>query len=114
LIYVDAALGYYLYRNTNPAGFLTAVVPVFETHLNIPLNHDRWSFSDTYGTPTVVDLTFGLNTQFCQRGLLTLGYALPVTGPQPFSGEFILQFNWRFGGVPQGPSATMTPPVTGG
>ncbi len=114
MIFVDAALGYYVYRDNAPGSFLTAVVPTFETHLNIPLNHNSLNFSDTYGTPTVVDLTFGLNTEFYKRSVLTLGYALPITGPAPFSGEFILQFNWRFGGGPQGPPTSITPPVIGG
>ena len=106
LIFVDAAMGYYAYRNNTAGSFLTAVVPVFETHLNIPLNHSSLNFYDTYGTPTVVDLTFGLNSEFSQRSVLTLGYALPVTGPLPFSGEFILMFNWRFGARRQVPQPT--------
>ncbi len=114
MIFVDAALGYYVYRDNAPGSFLTAVVPTFETHLNLPLNHGSWNVSDTYGTPTVVDLTFGLNTEFYKRSVLTLGYALPVTGPAPFSGEFILQFNWRFGGGGQRPPTSMIPPVIGG
>ena len=114
MIFVDAAMGYYAYRNIAAGSFLTAVVPTFETHLNIPLNHNLLNYSDTYGTPTVVDLTFGLNTEFSRRSILTLGYALPVTGPAPFSGEFILMFNWRFGsGRPLAPT-NITPPVIGG
>ena len=114
MMFVDAALGYYVYRNNQPDSFLTAVVPVFETHVNIPLNHSSLNFSDTYGTPTVVDLTFGLNTEFFKRSVLTLGYALPVTGPAPFSGEFVLMFNWRFGGTRQRPPTNFLPPVIGG
>jgi hypothetical protein len=114
LMFLDAALGYYVYRSNTPGSFLTAVVPTFETHVNIPLNHSSLNFNDTYGTPTVVDLTFGLNTEFFKRGVMTLGYALPVTGPAPFSGEFILQFNLRFGGGRQRPPTNILPPVIGG
>jgi hypothetical protein len=114
MMFVDAALGYFVYRDNDPGSCLTAVVPTFETHLNIPLNHSSLNFFDTYGTPTVVDLTFGVNTEFFKRGILTLGYALPVTGPTPFSGEFILQFNWRFGGGSQPMPANIPPPVIGG
>jgi hypothetical protein len=114
MMFLDAALGYYIYRNNDPGSFLTAIVPTFETHVNIPLNHSSLNFNDTYGTPTVVDLTFGVNTQVCRRGILTLGYALPVTGPTPFSGEFILQFNWLFGGGRQRPATGVIPPVIGG
>jgi hypothetical protein len=114
LMFFDAALGYYVYRNTAPGSFVTAVVPRFEAHLNLPLNHSSISFNDTYGTPTVVNLTFGLNTEFYKRSVLTLGYALPVTGPAPFSGEFILQFNWLFGSGRQRSPITNPPPLTGG
>ncbi len=114
MIFVDAALGYYAYRDTTQGSFLTAVVPTFESHLNIPLNHNLLNYSDTYGTPTVVDLTFGLNTEFSRRSILTLGYALPVTGPGPFSGEFVLMFNWRYGNRRQQPPTNITPPVIGG
>jgi len=114
MMFLDAAVGYYVYRNNTPGRFLTAIVPTFETHVNIPLNHSSLNFNDTYGTPTVVDLTFGLNTEFYKRGVLTLGYALPVTGPAPFSGEFILQLNWRFGGGRQRPPTSILPPVIGG
>jgi hypothetical protein len=99
MMFVDAALGYFVYRDNSPGSFLTGVVPTFETHVNIPLNHSSWSANDTYGTPTVVDLTFGLNAVYWQRGILRVGYCVPVTGPQPFSGEFMLQFNWLFGNV---------------
>jgi hypothetical protein len=114
LLFLDAALGYFLYRDNAQGSFLTAVVPTFETHLNIPLNHTPWNFNDTYGTPTVVDLTFGLNTVFCTRGILRLGYCLPVTGPPPFSGEFILQFNWLFGNVRRRTGTGTVPPFFGG
>jgi hypothetical protein len=114
MMFLDAALGYYIYRNNDPGSFLTAIVPTFETHVNIPLNHSSLNFNDTYGTPTVVDLTFGLNTEVYRRGVLTLGYALPVTGPAPFSGEFMLLFNWRFGAGRQRPATGIIPPVIGG
>jgi hypothetical protein len=114
MMFLDAALGYYIYRASSPESLVSAVVPTFETHLNIPLNHVGWNFFDTYGTPTVVDLTFGLNTEFWRRGILTLGYAIPVTGPAPFSGEFILMFNWRFGAARQLPPTNIIPPVVGG
>ncbi len=114
MVFLDAALGYYAYRNTDADSLVTAVVPRFETHVNVPLDHSGWNVRDTYGTPTVVDLTFGLNTEFRKRSILTLGYALPVTGPAPFSGEFILQFNWLFGSGRQRSAATNPPPLTGG
>jgi hypothetical protein len=113
MMFLDAALGYFVYRDDAKGSFLTAVVPTFETHVNIPLNHSSWNFNDTYGTPTVVDLTFGLNTAFFQRGILRCAYCVPVTGPPPFGGEFILQFNWLFGNPrPRTPTGTI-PPVFG-
>jgi hypothetical protein len=111
MMYVDAALGYFVYRDNAPRSFLTGVVPTFETHVNIPLNHTPWNFNDTYGTPTVVNLTFGLNTVFWQRGILRVGYCLPVTGPPPYSGEFMLQFNWLFGNLGRRAGIGTVPPL---
>ena len=39
LAFNDVVFGYYLYQSQDPDRFLTGVVPVFEVHTNIPLNH---------------------------------------------------------------------------
>jgi hypothetical protein len=96
--YNDIGVGYYLYRAEKPKErFLTAVIPTFEVHVNTPLNHrDVFNLGDAAGTPDVVDLTIGSTFVARERCLLSAAYVNPVTGPRPFSGEFLLQLNIRF------------------
>lgn len=96
LLFNDYGLGYYLYRNKDPNGFLTRVIPTFEVHVNTPLNHQGYSIYDPAGTPNMVDLTLGTSFQFGKRTLLTLGAADPVTGPKPFAIEAIAFLNVYF------------------
>ena len=95
----DVALGYYAYRAQDASRFLSAVVPTFETHVNTPLNHQGFHFSDPASQPYVVDLTFGTTFVLRQRSFLTFAYVTPVTGPKPFEGELAVLFNYRFGGL---------------
>ena len=41
-------------------------------------------------------MTFGSHFIVRQRGIVTLGVATPLTGPQPFDVEAIAQFNLRY------------------
>ena len=114
MMYLDAGIGYFLYR-TQEQRFLTAIIPTYELHMNIPLNHYGYSNTDSYGVPPVLDMTFGVNFGLFNCSYLTAGYVTPVTGPQPFSGEFVLQFNFLFGRSRRaGGLGQLTPPVTGG
>ena len=95
--YNDVGLGYFLYRDRNPGAFVTAVVPTFETHVNVPLNHaGAYRPNDPAATPSVVDLTFGASVVL-RRSLLSFGFVDPVTGPRPFDFEWMLLFNYYFG-----------------
>lgn len=97
VIYNDVGLGYWLYRSEIPDRWLTAIVPTFETHVNIPTNHTNYlNFNDPAGTPSVVNLTFGCNFGIGRRGLLSVGYITPMTGPRPFDNEWLAMFNYRF------------------
>ena len=61
-IYNDIGIGYYVYQDQAPGAFLRAVAPIFETHINVPVNHrGALRISDPAGTADVVDLTFGVN-----------------------------------------------------
>jgi hypothetical protein len=104
LFFNDIALGYFLYTAKNPGAWISAIVPVFETHINTPLNHRGFHFSDPASTPDIVNFTFGTTFVLKQRSYLTFGYVTPVTGPKPFDYEIVAQFNFRFGG-PRGSSA---------
>jgi hypothetical protein len=100
MIYNDVGIGYFLFRDPDPARFLTGVAPTFEAHVNTPLTHrDPLNPADPAGTPDVVNLTYGVNFEFHRRGVLTFGFVNPVTGPRPFAYEALLLFNFRFGGI---------------
>src|SRR5262249_35707836 len=55
MVYNDIGIGYYAYRNPDPNGFLMALVPTFEVHVNDPLTHgDFNNRRDLTGTPDIV------------------------------------------------------------
>ena len=112
MYYFDIALGYYVYRSQNPRALISAIVPVFETHLNIPLNWAGFQPRFIGSTPDVVDLTFGVNVGVAGRAMISTAYVCSVTGPQPFNGELALLLNVPFGGRP-GRNIPFTPPVIG-
>jgi hypothetical protein len=112
MYYFDIQLGYFVYRSQNPRALISAIVPVFETHLNIPLNWAGFQPRFLGSTPDVVDLNWGLNLGLASRAVLSVAYVHPVTGPTPFSGELALQLNVPFGGRP-GRNIPFTPPVIG-
>ena len=97
VFYNDTGLGYYLYRATERCQFLSAVVPTFESHVNIPLNNSgNFDINNPLWTPGVVNLTAGCHFGIYDQGWLTVGYVTPVTGPNPFQNEWICQFNLVF------------------
>jgi hypothetical protein len=93
LMFNDLGLNYWLYRGSQNQ-FLSQVVPVLEAHVTTPLNHR--DNSDPLFLPDTVILTAGVHFGLYRSGLLTLGAAVPVTGPTPFSVEAFAQFNWYF------------------
>ncbi len=112
MVYNDVGIGYYLYRNPDPDGFLTALVPTFEVHVNDPLTHrDYNSPLDISGTADVVNLTYGLNAMIGQSSVFTVGVVTPVTGPRPFDYEIIGLLNFRFGRTRRPPAPL---PMLGG
>ena len=111
--YNDIGIGYYAYRSNDPRTFLSAIVPTFETHVNVPLNHvGAFRAFDPAGTPDVVDLTFGVNVLLRQRSMLTFAFIDPVTGPRPFNQEWTILFNYFLGRARTLPPSP-TPPVAG-
>ncbi len=100
LLFNDIGVGYFLLDN--PDGLLSAIVPTFEVHVTNPVNHkNEFDLNDPAGTPDVVVLTGGVTLEFGQSATLALGVGTPVTGPQPFDLEVLIQFNWRFGPGPR-------------
>jgi hypothetical protein len=110
LIFNDIALGYYLYAAQNPRALISAIVPVFETHVNTPLNHRGFSYSDPASTPDNVNFTFGTTFVLQRRTYATFAYVTPVTGPKPFDYEIVAQLNFRFGGYRGGGPAPIGGP----
>jgi hypothetical protein len=91
----DVGLGYFLYQKRGES--LSAVVPTVEVHINTPLNHRGvLGLTDPAGTPDMVDLTGGVNFEYCDRSALAVGFAVPVTGPRAFDFEILAQLRWRY------------------
>jgi hypothetical protein len=98
LLFNDIELAYYLYRNSSPDAWISAIVPLFEVHVNTPLNH-RGIFrieEDPMGTPDWVTLTTGTTFEVGERATVAVGGAIPVTGPRPYDFEILAQVNLRF------------------
>ena len=93
LLFNDVGLNFWLYRNPSPR-FVDFIVPSFEVHVTTPLNHR--SAGDLLDVPDLVVLTSGIHVGLFRNGTLSLGVAVPVTGPQPFHIEAFTQLNWRF------------------
>ena len=84
-IYNDIGIGYYVYKDQAPGAFIRAIAPVFETHINVPVNHrGSMRITDPAGTAGPVDPHLGLNV-FRERSQLPIGFVDPVTGPRPFT-----------------------------
>jgi len=93
--YNDVALGYFLYRTTQPGRLLTAVVPTIELHVTTPLNHHGGDAQPITGID-LVDLTAGVTFGVGRRSTLGLAVVTPLTGPRPFAVEGQAYLNCRF------------------
>ncbi len=113
MLYNDIGVGYFLFRNEDKNGFISAIAPTFEAHANIPLNHrDPFNRLDNFGSPDIVNLTSGLNVAFRKTSVLTFGVSAPVTGPRPFSLESQILLNVYFGRTRRQASRSL--PMIGG
>jgi hypothetical protein len=112
MVYNDVGIGYYAYRNPDPKGWLMALVPTFEVHVNDPLTHGDFNNRlDLTGTPDIVNLTYGINALVGENSVFTFGFVTPVTGPRPFDYEIVALINIRLGRT-RGPR--VPPPILGG
>jgi hypothetical protein len=88
----DIGVGYRAYTASGQT--ISALIPTLEAHVTTPFNHRN---SDALvRVPDQVTFTGGLHVGICCRAFLTLGCAVPVTGPKPFDVEGIAQFNLSF------------------
>jgi hypothetical protein len=91
-LFNDVGVGYWVYRGSG--GIINGVAPTIEAHVTTPLDHR--GESDVIRGLDVVVLTGGVHLGVFERSLLTLGVAVPVSGPRPFDVEAIVHFNLRF------------------
>ncbi len=97
LLYNDLTLGYFLYRTPDASRLLTAFARAFEVHVATPLNNRGSIGPGSFLTvPDEVNLSMVANFEFRNRTRLAVGVVTPVTGPQPFSVEGVVQLRYRF------------------
>ena len=99
LIFVDASIGRWLYRNS--AARFSGLAAVVEAHytggLNAPSSISTSSFTLAPNTAEFndLDLTVGAHAVFGNT-TVTVGYATPVTNDRYFDGELRCFANWNF------------------
>jgi hypothetical protein len=94
--YNDLSAGYFVFHDRESDRLITGLAPTLEAHVTTPLNHRGFRLNDPVGIPDVVDLTYGLNVEVLGRSYLRPAIVTPITGPQPFSLEVLVQFSLRF------------------
>lgn len=88
------ALGSSIYRR--PGATLSGIYPVFEAHLNTPLNHRGDISTQLVSFPDNLTLLGGTFFEFYSRSTLGFAAGAPVTGPRPFSLQATVQLSVRF------------------
>jgi hypothetical protein len=93
----DFSFGYILYRagQREQSQGITGIFPIFEVHINTPLNN-RGALSGPNGSPDEVVLTQGLAIEINRRCMLTFAVGEPITGFKQYDLEGIVQLNYRW------------------
>lgn len=87
-------IGYQAY--TAPMGsFVNSVSPIFEVHVNTPLNN-RGITRLPVGSFDVVSVTGGVTVGLGSRSYLNIGTNTPLSGPKPYGIEAIAQLNFYY------------------
>jgi hypothetical protein len=108
-LFNDFQFGYYLYRAATSDDFLTAIVPIFEVHVNTPLSNRGFSESEPFFGIDTVSLMGGLHVSLWDRCVISWSAGAPVTGPRPWDFETLVLLNVLFG-----PRPAQAPPGTFG
>ena len=87
----DIGIGYHIDLDGTP---FSSVVPMFEVHVNTPLNHG--SSDDFPQYHNSVDLTAGCHFFFNERISFGLGVGTTVSNPRLYDIEALANFNVRF------------------
>lgn len=104
-LYMDLALGYWMYRSQCNCARVTGVAPIFEAHWNSSLENSQsveqngFRVGDFAGGMDLVNLVMGVVVECGGNTTLTTAFATPVAGgaDQDFDGELRVIFNRRFG-----------------
>jgi hypothetical protein len=96
MLYNDYAIGYVLYQNEDRNASLSGIAPVFEVHVNTPLNHRGVDYFDPWSVPDYVAFTYGTTFLLGERTRLLTGLVTPVTGPRVFDFEAVAMLNIYF------------------
>jgi hypothetical protein len=88
----DIGVGWYAYQGT---GSVASVVPTAELHLTTPFGH-QGSLGFPVGQIDTLVATIGTHFLFQKNAVFTIGVEFPLTGPEPFSTEWVAQFNLHF------------------
>jgi hypothetical protein len=95
----DVAVGWRAYQNPQ-GGLLTAIIPTLEAHVINPINNrgiaNLLNGGSEVGAPDLVVITGGVHLGLGDRTFLTLAVGTPVTGPQLFKYEGVVQLNFAF------------------
>ncbi len=97
LLTTDLGVGYRLYSDCEK--LISSVTPAVELHLTDPLSHrglNQTATGSDVGFPDILVLTSGTHIGIGRLGTLSVGGAIPLTGPKPFNYEAIVEFNLRF------------------
>lgn len=86
----DIGAGYYAYR-----GNCCAVIPTAELHLTTGLGH-QGSQGFPVGVVDTLVAILGCHAAWNDGTTVTIGWGFPLTGPQPFANELLLQINRHF------------------
>lgn len=89
----DMAFGYFAHRA--PGEFFSSIIPVVETHLNVPLNHVGTQ-TEPVGFVPILTILGGVQTVISDRIGVGFATGAPVTGPRPFSLQATVALNAWF------------------
>ncbi len=92
--------------------FLRFIVPSLEGHATIALNH-RGLDSGNVGFADLFVVTSGIHIGLGDSSDITAALAIPLTGPQPYDIEAVVQYNYRFGASRNRPAGGYTPTLVG-
>lgn len=109
-MYVDAGIGYWLYRNQTGSSWLTGLAPTVELHYNRSLQEGDVIERGFYQVGSFEDEVQNLNALvggtavLGQNTTLTAAYVTPIgnSADQFFDGEARVSLNWYFGPSAQG------------